>query len=116
MTQADLDNYSQQRNQEFRNRLAIHLSELLQSQQKQVDMEHLYSQIDKGLKRAKRYLLTTESDIARYLEIMCVRLGGLAAERDPITVQNMLFDRRVEIAARLDGLEAWANQNQQPSQ
>lgn len=108
VTEADLQNYIQYRDQEFRQRLVSHLSELLEKENRPVDRQELTRRVERGLVAAKRYLLEKQSDIARYLEIICLHLGNVAQDGDPMAVQNILFDRRIEISERLDRLEEWA--------
>jgi hypothetical protein len=108
VTEADLRNYVQYRDQEFQRRLVSHLSELLEQENRPVDRKQLNGQVERGLFAAKRYLLKKQSDIARYLEIICLHLGRVAHDGEPMAAQNIMFDRRLEISQRLDGLEKWA--------
>ena len=111
VTESDLQNYVRHRDQGFRQRLKSHLTDFLQSHGQNVNQEQLDSQIIVGLERAKRYLLTKQSDIARYLELICFHVRSFEERGDPLPVQNILFDRRIKITERLDRLEDWAKQH-----
>ena len=55
--------------------------------------------------------MNVQRDIARYVEASIVGLERFEAKQDPIVVQNILLDRRVDWSTRLERFELFVADN-----
>jgi hypothetical protein len=106
----DMDAYAVARRANFVNRLADQIKPKLQERGHSVPPEKLKEQISMGISRALEYEMNVQRDIARYVEATMVGLGRFEAKQDPIAVQNILLDRRVDWPTRLERFELFAAQ------
>jgi len=107
-----MEQVARQRRLQFEKRLQKHLEQCLPEQGISVGEAGLAQHLELGVLRAMRYDIRRECDVAKYVEVMCTYAGGFAADRDPLEVQNFLYDRRVAPAVRLERLQAWSQSAQ----
>ncbi|MFK7768684.1 MAG: DUF4123 domain-containing protein [Mariniblastus sp.] len=89
----------------FATRLSEHLSKTLPEQSVRLSPFMLESKIKTGMLNAERYALTTESEIAQFVELMCVGFPDSAEKLDPPHVRELMLDRRLSIEERLGKLK-----------
>ena len=103
----EMDAYADARRANFVNRLADQIMPKLQELGQSLVPEKLKEQINVGISRALEYEMNLQRDIARYVEASIVGLGRFEAKQDPIVVQNILLDRRVDWPTRLERFEMY---------
>jgi hypothetical protein len=68
-------------------------------------------QIERGMAEGPEFGLSSEKDVARFVEITCVFLGGFPAGRLPKTALAILMTYGGETAVKLKRYEEWARRN-----
>lgn len=107
-SQDDLNAIAESRRRIFSSRLQTHLTSQFTELHKAINSRDLEAQIETGIQRAVRYEMSGQRQTAQYIECICLHLGGFTPDRDPISVQNILLDRRVDMDVRLERLVQWA--------
>ena len=102
---------------DFRRRALSHLKQVSkQHSDAQPDEAQLMSTIDDALARCPRFHLHAESDVVKYLEIVCSHIGhashgnGLAADQYPVAAMQILLAYGVAPDRKLGQFAAWAEQ------
>ena len=90
---------------EFCLRLGEHLSQSLPDKGINLLAGTLESKIKTGMLNAERYSLTTESNIADYVELMCIGFPESTETLDPPEIRQLMLDRRIEIPKRMEKLK-----------
>ncbi len=67
----------------------------------------IQDQISLGMKQAREYGLIREIDVVRFIEAMCVYLGGFTAEPLPKPALAILYGYRTDPEARLNRFIRW---------
>ena len=88
---------------EFRRKLGRHL----QGRCKRLSDSDIENQISLGIARAKEHGLVREIDVARFVEAVCVHLGGFTAEPFPKPALAILFGYRTDPDAKLKRFLQW---------
>lgn len=96
--------------QQFKDRLEVHLTSFLRNKGIQIGGDDLREQIGRGLKLCPEFGLNLQSDIARFFEIVCGSAGGFTTQPLPKEAQNILYGYRVAPTLKLDRLRDWAEQ------
>jgi hypothetical protein len=86
----------------FREKLLRHLYEVTPA------CEAPEAQIERGMVMAGEFGLTSEKDVARFVEITCRYLGRFPETRLPVPALAVLMAHGAEPAAKLDRYSAWA--------
>ena len=89
----------------FGKRLLEHLLEELPKQEVTIASEVLATRIKHGIQNAEYYALTTEADIAKYIELMCIGFPNRTEAEDPPEIRSLMYDRRLDSSQRLTKLK-----------
>src|SRR5262249_6253525 len=91
----------------FENRLLRRLTAVIPAEKEAALPGGLERQARLGTEDALRRGITRESDVARYVELMCRMAGGFGGNPLAKPMFNILNAYGEPAAARLDRLEAW---------
>lgn len=100
--QAHIDN--------FRLRLFDHLQALQHKSDLHLDDRFLQDVIGEGIDQCRRFRLTREIDVARYLEIRYIALHGKTDNELPVEALQILLTYGVDPTHKLDRFQSWAEQ------
>jgi len=89
----------------FGKRLQEHLSKSLPGKQIEISDSVLETKIKNGILNSEYYALTTEADIAKYVELMCIGFPNSNEADDSPEIRSLMYDRRMGIPERLKKLE-----------
>ena len=92
---------------DFEHRLIGHLGRLLEDAKVPAGEGELASQVHVGIERGLRYF-RKENDLARYCEIVLLKLGGWTDQDHPQPAVQMLQSKAVAPDVRLRNFERWA--------
>lgn len=98
--------FRNRREADFRRRLLERLTQVRNEAGLKLSDAQLAQQMDRGLASGRRFF-STESDLARYMEIVLTRLGGWSNTDHPPLAIELLSSRAVSGARRLSNLEFW---------
>lgn len=94
---------------DFKARLLSHLLEVLPALGlKRISPDQLRAEIDEGLERGPRYRIRTEQELSRYIEAVCVSMGGFEPGGDSRELRKILNDHRLNLDEKLSKLAVWA--------
>ena len=101
---AQMDAFAKHRRQDFEERLKAHLARVLAEAGQTVEEDRLARQIGLGVASGLRFF-SAEKDVARYCEIVMMRLGGWDQGDHPARALDMLQAKVIEPSSRLDNFE-----------
>jgi hypothetical protein len=107
--------FEEQRRRNFKQRLAAHIEALLAGNGMHMAAAELRDTIEKGMKAAPDYGLIAERDVARYIEIACVYLGGLRSQEQRKEALAILYSYGLDPSVKLDRYQRWAELQQAES-
>jgi hypothetical protein len=99
---------NQHRSRDFVTRLTAHLQSLLAGSGVQMSAEELSGSVETGIQEAPRYALTTEKQVARYIEIACLNVGGLQSRQRQREEFAILYTYGLDPTRKLDRYQQWA--------
>jgi hypothetical protein len=102
--------FERERVEAFKCRLAAHLRGVLDRIGRKMPEDKFAAQLALGFERGQRFF-RNESDLARYSEIVLLRLGGWSEEDHPERALQMLRARDVSAQTRLNNFERWAERH-----
>ena len=102
--------FGEARKRSFQEKLYLRLLTLPGNLEQQYGQAVLMHQIDAGIERAAQFLLRSEADVARYIEIAFQYLGGFTEQPHAKEALNILYRHGAASSERLDCLEAWCRQ------
>jgi hypothetical protein len=91
---------------QFRKRLRVHLSGILVPE---IDLDRL---IERGLSDAPKFYLTAERDVARFVEITGLYLGGFPVGNLPVPALAILMSYGMPASEKLCHYVTWARGEQ----
>lgn len=98
---------------EFERRIKSHLRAKLHEQHFTFTEESLDEHVRLGLACASELAVRTEADVARFLEIAAILMGGFGAGPFPAEANRILGTLSVPPAERLDRFASWAESYRQ---
>jgi hypothetical protein len=103
--EAQLQALQAERQRSFRRQLVCDLTKLYAQSGRELPPSTALAQIEQGINAAHRYDISSEEDIARFVQLVCVRWNGFGPETLPKPVMNILLAYRVPASVKLDRLE-----------
>jgi hypothetical protein len=100
--QAQLQAFREHAVKSFRRRLSKRLAEVTELSDTEIE-----ANIEFGIRMASEYRLKREADIARFIETVCVYLGGFPATGLPRPALPLLYAYGVDPARKLDNFALW---------
>jgi hypothetical protein len=94
---------------DFRRRLCVRLRSALPEER--MTSEELDRNIEAGIRQARDCRITREVDVARFIEAVCVRLGGFPKQGLPRPALPVLYAYGREGETRVNEFIAWCDRN-----
>ena len=99
--------FERSRMENYEDRLIRHLSRLLEDARISTAEDELAAQVRVGIDRGLRFF-RREKDVARYCEIVLLKLGGWTDQDHPKPAMQILHSQAVAPDVRLNNFERWA--------
>ena len=100
-----------ERLQSFRQQLVRDLTKLYAQSGRELPLSTALDQIEQGINTAREYAISSEQDIARFVQLVCARWNGFGPEPLPKPVMNILLAYGVPASVKLDSLEQHSSSN-----
>lgn len=108
ITNSQMSAFQQAHIDDFRRRLFEHLKALQHKAGLNLDDRLFHDAIGEGMDQCRRFRLTREVDVVRYLEIRSIAFNGIADTELPVEALQILLTYGIDPSLKLDQFRAWA--------